>query len=437
MCYTCLSLGGVNLEIDKYRDPIHGFIEVREHENRIIGSAPFQRLRNIKQLAMTYYIYHGAEHTRFGHSLGVMHLVTRAYRSAVQGFSNKFSEEKQKWHEQILRLIALTHDIGHAPFSHASEGLFPEDKEEHEDYTVEIITNTEIADIINDIGKEFVEQFGEEYNITPKLICDIYTGKDSGPNSEFTFLKSFMDSELDCDKMDYLLRDSYYCGVKYGAYDVERLISSFTVCYKDDIPRLAIKSGGVQVFEEFVLARYFMFIQVYFHRTRRFFDIMLLKALSEVLPNGTYPSDVDEYLGWDDCRVIQLLKENAHDNIACRNIIQRIVYPRVDSTKAHPSDADKRIFKRNAKELKEKLGEEHFITDMSAGKMPHKIPKRIEVDDEQAIVIFDEKTGKKTTISEESEIIKNLTEKIDILSLYCDPECSEEAFDYIRKINEE
>ena len=425
------------MKTDKYRDPIHGFIEVREYENKIINSLPFQRLRNIKQLAMTYYIYHGAEHTRFGHSLGVMHLVTRAYRNAVNDFPDKFSKEKQAWHEQILRLIALTHDIGHAPFSHASEGLFPEDKEEHEDYTTEIVMNTEIADIINDIGEKFVEQYGEDYNITPKLICDIYTGKDTGPNSEFTFLKSFMDSELDCDKMDYLLRDSYYCGVKYGTYDVERLLSSFTICYKDDIPRLAIKSGGVQVFEEFVLARYFMFIQVYFHRTRRFFDIMLLQALSEVLPNGVYPSDVNEYLKWDDCKVIQLLKENVNTNTACKNIVERIVYPRVDSTKAHPTTADKQIFKRNAKELKEKIGEQHFIIDASAGKMPHKIPKRMEVDDEKAIVIFNQTTGKKTTISDESEIIKNLTEKIDILSLYCVPEHSKEALEYIRKTNEE
>ena len=83
-----------------------------------------------------------------------------------------------------------------------------------------------------------------------------------------------MDSELDCDKMDYLLRDSTFCGVNYGKYDVDRLISSLTIYVQDGCPRLAIKDGGVQVFEEFVLARYFMFIQVYFHRTRRYFDIM-------------------------------------------------------------------------------------------------------------------------------------------------------------------
>lgn len=154
-----------------------------------------------------------------------MHLVTKAFNSAIQGFEDEFSEPKRAWYEQLLRLIALLHDIGHAPFSHASEKLFS-DGMEHEDYTVKIINETEIADSILEIGQEFVGRYGEEYNITPKLLCDIYRGRDAGPNSEFMFLKSFMDSELDCDKMDYLLRDSYYCGVKYGVYDIEGLSQS-------------------------------------------------------------------------------------------------------------------------------------------------------------------------------------------------------------------
>ena len=132
------------MKVDKFRDPIHGFIEVRQRELEIINTRAFQRLRNIKQLAMTYYIYPGAEHTRFGHSLGVMHLVTRAFRSAIEGYEEEFPEPKRAHYEQILRLIALTHDIGHAPFSHASESVFPSGVE-HEDFTVEIVTKTEIA----------------------------------------------------------------------------------------------------------------------------------------------------------------------------------------------------------------------------------------------------------------------------------------------------
>lgn len=419
----------------KFRDPIHGFIDVSDDELKIINSLPFQRLRNIKQLAMTYYVYHGAEHTRFGHSLGVMYLVSKAFRSAIQDFPERFPETKAKYYEQILRLIALTHDIGHAPFSHASESVFPSGIE-HEDFTVKIVTETEIADIIRTIGQKFVDTYGSEYNITPELICNIYMGKDAGPNSEYTFLKSFMDSELDCDKMDYLLRDSYYCGVKYGMYDVERLISSFTICYTNDMPRLAIETGGIQAFEEFVLARYFMFIQVYFHKTRRYFDIMLGRALKYILPNGTYPSDTEQYLQWDDGRVLQLLKEHAPHNEACKNIIERRVYRRVFHTKAHPLDSDIREFNRNYKELIKAVGEDNLITDKSAGKMPHKIPKRIEIDNEKAIIIYDSSIKRKTTISEESEIIRNLTEKIDIMRIYCHPDKAPLAIKIMTEYNE-
>lgn len=420
---------------DKFRDPIHGFIEIREHELEIINSKPFQRLRNIKQLAMTYYIYPGAEHTRFSHSLGVMHLVTKAFLSAIEGYEDKFPEAKRVQYEQILRLIALTHDIGHAPFSHASESVFPQGIE-HEDFTLKIVTETKIADIIRQIGKEFVEKYGEDYNITPELICNIYMGKDAGPDSEFTFLKSFMDSELDCDKMDYLLRDSYYCGVKYGMYDVERLISSLTICYTNDIPRLAIENGGIQVFEEFVLARYFMFIQVYFHRTRRYFDIMLGRALKVILPNGTYPNKTEEYLQWDDCRVIQLLKENADKDESCKYLVERYVYPRVFHTKVHPLESDIREFKRNKKELEKLVGKENLIEDKSAGKMPHKIPKRIEIENEKAIIIYDKTIERRTTISEESEIIRNLTEKIDIMRIYCHPDKADSAIELMKSFSD-
>ena len=234
--------------MERYRDPVHGFIEVRPLEKKIIDSAPFQRLRHIKQLAMTNLVFHGAEHTRFGHSLGVMHLVTKAFRMAVENGSEEypFSSAKKEWYEQILRLIALTHDLGHAPFSHASESVFPEGVE-HEDFTEKIVKETEIAGYIRAIGDKFKTRAGQ-YDITPELICDIYRGRNPGENSEFTFLKSFMDGELDCDKMDYLLRDSLYCGVNYGKYDIDRLLCSLTIDVKDDVPRLAIDYGGLKVF---------------------------------------------------------------------------------------------------------------------------------------------------------------------------------------------
>ena len=418
---------------DKYRDPIHGFIEVSNLENKIINSAPFQRLRNIKQLAMTYLVFHGAEHTRFGHSLGVMHLVSKAFLSAVENGDYPFSEAKREWYHQILRLIALTHDLGHAPFSHASEIVFPNGLD-HEALTEKIIKETAVANYIREIGAELVEKYGEDYDITPELICDIYMGRDPGDHSEFTFLKSFMDSELDCDKMDYLLRDSTYCGVNYGKFDVARLISSLTIYVQDGCPRLAIKDGGQQAFEEFVLARYFMFIQVYFHRTRRYFDVMFYKALLEILPDGKYPENIEEYLRWDDTRVIQLMQQEASTHEACYNIVNRIVYPRVLHTNPHPRAADKFEFRLIQRELYNKFGEDSFIEDFSADKMPHKIPTRTEISDEHAIVIVDSNTGKCSTISENSHIIQSLTDKIDIMRLYVKPGLKDDVRESIQSI---
>lgn len=412
---------------------MHAFIEVNPLENKIIDSPPFQRLRNIKQLALTNLVYHGAEHTRFGHSLGVMHLVTKAFQTVVTKNPYFLSEEKKSWYEQILRLIALTHDLGHAPFSHASEAVFP-GKSKHEDYTEKIIKETCIADYIGEIGKEYVQEFGAEYDITPELICNIYNGKDAGENSEFVFLKSFMDSELDCDKMDYLLRDALYCGVNYGRFDVERLVSCLTVYMQEGIPRLSIEYGGVQAFEEFVLARYFMFVQVYFHRTRRFFDIVFAQALEQILPNGTYPQAVDEYIQWDDNRILQLMKDKI-DVIDCQRIIQRSVFPTILETKPHPQIGDKRYFESLKRQLINKFGAEYFIEDYSADKMPHKIPMKVDIENEKAILIINKKTDQLSTISDESHIISNLTEKINIERLYVCEEKREEAFKFLKTIN--
>lgn len=345
---------------DKFRDPVHGFIEVSALERELIDSEPFQRLRNIKQLAMTHLVFHGAEHTRFGHSIGVMHMVTRAFESAVKNGKPDWTESKIAYYRQILRLIALTHDLGHAPFSHAAESVFPSGME-HEDFTRKIVLETEIGSIIYKIGDVFQKEHGSEYQITPELICDIYQGKEPGPNMEYVFLKSFMDSEMDCDKM------------------------------------------------------YFA-------------------ALKEVLPDRTFPLDTKEYLKWDDYRVWNLLKEHAAVNDACSNIVYRRVYPRVFETKTHPSEADFRNFKIMRKLIYDEFGEDHFIEDCSADKMPHKIPIRTAPDDERAIIIIDETEGKISTISEESIIIRSLTEKINIQRIYlCDRSILDKVTQYVQK----
>lgn len=426
----------------QFRDPIHGFIDVTDDELKIINSAPFQRLRNIKQLATTYLVYHGAEHTRFGHSLGVMHLTSRVFDSIMQKspqlFSDDLEENKKKiaWYRQILRLIGLTHDLGHAPFSHASEELFLDDKT-HEDYTQAIICETEIAQHIRNIGRKFVEEYGEFYDITPELIWMIYEGKDITNEKfvmpDFIFLKDFMDGELDCDKMDYLLRDSHYCGVTYGKYDLSRFVSTLTVYKHDNYMKLAIERGGIQSLEEFVLARYFMFIQVYFHKTRRYLDKSLVSSLKVILPNQKYPDDIFEYLSWDDSRVISAIS-NSYSEVV-RNFRERVIMTCVYESKAHAEQADSTNAKIIFGILSKEFGEGVLYDSVDKG--AHKLePKFITHNDDsgKGIMILDDKTQEAKSIMEESLILESIVRQISIKRIYADKKIADQVIMRIKEL---
>lgn len=422
----------------QFRDPVHGFIEVTEDEKRIIDSKPFQRLRYIKQLATTNLVYHGAEHTRFGHSLGVMHLVSKTFDAVTEKNPKLFSgkqkdnEKKCKYYRQILRLIALTHDLGHAPFSHASEELFPA-KKRHEDYTKDIIFNTEIADYINEIGRKFQQEHGEEYCITPQIIWMIYNGdvfEDGYVTPDFQFLQGFMDGELDCDKMDYLLRDSMFCGVSYGTYDLERFISTLTVYKSEKTMKLAIEKGGIQALEEFILARYFMFIQVYFHKTRRYFDKQLVKALKVILPEEHYPESTETFLEWDDNRVMYELKKSTHPDV--KAFVERKTMTCVYETPAHAGSAEVDKFDMIRNRLQEKCQKKSILID-KVDKAAHKLlplyfaTKDKDDDSGKAIIILDRKASKPRNLMEESRILNSIIEPINICRIYVDKSEAEKA----------
>lgn len=434
----------LEIVVYQFRDPIHGFIDVTDDELKIINSVPFQRLRNIHQLATTYLVYHGAEHTRFGHSLGVMHLTSRVFDSVVRKKNNLFSNDKTEndakiaWYRQILRLIGLTHDLGHAPFSHASEELF-ENKMQHEDYTKLIICETEIANYINNIGDKFKKEYGEQYNITPELIWMIYDGKDITNEKflmpDFLFLKSFMDGELDCDKMDYLLRDSHYCGVTYGKYDLNRFVSTLTVYKKDNKLQLAIERGGIQALEEFVLARYFMFIQVYFHKTRRYLDKALVSCLKEILPNGKYPTDMKEFLKWNDNKVLELISTSSKPSSV--NFKERKIMTCVYESKAHADKSDTKNARIIYNSLKSQFGENVLYDSVDKG--AHKLsPELLFPNDDsgKGIMIIDDKTAEEKNIMEESIILESIVKPISIKRIYAEKNIVEDVIKSIKSIVE-
>ena len=308
----------------EFRCPVHGFIEVNDWERSVIDHPAFQRLRRIRQLGWTDYVYPGSTHTRFEHSLGVMHVVTRMYnaisqrsgavlRSHLDYDVNGVGTTRDR---QLMRFAALLHDTGHAPFSHAAEDLLPnrptsKKKYGHEDYSAAIVRRR-LKDVIEN------HPANDNMRLTSDEIASLIDG--TSRNRRILFWRELLDGQMDADRMDYLLRDSLHLGVQYGRYDLDRIVATATVVEmrregSDDVEcRLAVTRGGWHAAVGLILARYFMFTQVYFHKTRVAFDIHLRKALAHMLPDSVFPSPeddgIDEYLEWDDWRVLGQLVED-------------------------------------------------------------------------------------------------------------------------------
>lgn len=318
------------------RCPVHGFIRLNDWEWNVISQPAFQRLRRIRQLAWTDYVYPGAMHTRFEHSLGVMHTATMLYDSIVRNSSELLKTELTyndagfERDRQLVRFAALLHDVGHAPFSHAAEDLLPERsagrKYVHEDYSVAII-EAGLRNAIED------HPLNSNYSLRAEEITALIKG---GSNARKTvFWRDLITSQMDADRMDYLLRDSYHAGVRYGNFDLHRLINTIrAIPFQDKDPRLGISEGGVHAAEGLVLARYFMFTQVYFHKTRVAYDVHLRLAMKELLPDSRFPrpegTELADFIGWEDWRVLGLLnagKGGEHgERIRSRNHFRQVFH---------------------------------------------------------------------------------------------------------------
>jgi HD superfamily phosphohydrolase len=319
------------------RDPIHTFIRVSSDERRVIDSRPFQRLRDIHQLALTYMVYPGATHRRFEHCLGVMDLAGRVFDVIVRNAHRRDdvreffkADEKLPYWRTVVRMGALCHDLGHMPFSHGAEELLPKDYH-HEQLSVDIILSPEMQKIWSEIP------------LIPKDIAKVAVGvkKWPGPASDFSPWDELMTEivtgdAFGVDRIDYLLRDSLHAGVAYGRFDHYRLIDTLRVLPSADPdkpikPVIGIERGGLHAAEGLQLGRYFMFEQLYFHKVRRALDVHLKEFLRAFLPDGVYPIDVDAHLRLTDNEVLAAMRTAADDPSApghdpARRIMNRAFY---------------------------------------------------------------------------------------------------------------
>ncbi len=238
------------------RDPIHGNVKINDVERDIIECSVFQRLLHIKQLSMVYLVYPGAMHTRFEHSVGTMHLADKAGKEL--GISGKDLAE--------LRVAALVHDIGHPAFSHLVEMFL---KEDHEKKSIEIIKNSELYNVL------------EKGGIDPKNIIKII-------ERDKLVSHQILDSDVDVDRIDYLLRDAHHCGVAYGrAVDADRLLCTLRK-YKENV---VLDEKGLSAAETLLFTRYIMRETVYGHRISRVGDAMLCYCLNKALENNVLKKD--------------------------------------------------------------------------------------------------------------------------------------------------
>jgi len=267
-------------------DPIHKYIRITDLEKKLIDTEVFQRLRKIRQLAGAHLVYPSAQHTRFEHSLGAMHLAGLAAETLLDKGCITYKEDVES-----LRIAALLHDIGHGPFSHLFEEVLSENESKkinHEIIGKKIIKETIIIDILR------------KYGYDGDYVCKLSFGE-----SKKMFYNEIIAGSLSADIMDYLPRDSFFTGAEYGKVDYYRLISSFEVLSNG---HLGINKSAINSLESMLISRYQMFKAVYFHKTVRAGEVMLLHSLMSADKQLDFSNfSIEKYLDYTDEKTIDII----------------------------------------------------------------------------------------------------------------------------------
>ena len=406
------------------RDPIHGAIDVSGAEVRLIDAAPYQRLRNIKQLGFTDFAFPGGTHTRYAHGIGAMAVATKIFDSLAASLELPAPDAAR--FRQGLRLAVLFHDVGHAPLSHASETIMPsrpslklpawtgtEDRRaNHEDYTLKVLLDSEIARILED---EYADD-GLPPSSIAALIADgvppgsagawVARGVDWAP-----MLRQIVSSELDADRMDYLQRDSFYTGVHYGQFDLEWLAHNLTARVADGKAYLALDKRAIFAFEDFLLSRYHMFLSVYYHYTPICFDNMLQRYYKEAAGEYAIPSDVESYLHHDDVLLTHVLRESK--NRWAQAIVRRRPWRMVAEVNEFDRgyDLDALLAKLGAEGVEAFRSESKGILSKYFGR-----------EHGPALYVHDPTTDRYVPIDEYTPLYERYAKEVRLMRVYVDPE---------------
>ncbi len=374
------------------RDPVHGYIELDDLALSLIDTPQMQRLRRIRQLGFSHLVYPGANHTRFEHSLGVMHL------------ANKLISQVDENHRLEMQCAAVLHDVGHGPFSHVTEELIKKyTRRGHEELEF-LIKGGEIGEVLKD------------RSIKPSAVAKHVKGE--------THAGQILNSEIDVDRMDYLVRDSHYTGVAFGLIDHIRLLHELKLIDG----KLVIKSGGLKAAESLLVSRFLMHPTVYFHHVSRIAETMCARAVEHMIENGNLEGSHLQYL--DDFELIRKMidsggypKEIA-DRLNTRRLFKRALYTGFDSVSKDVTKYRSSV-KKVEKEIADSAGiaPEYVIVD---------IPEMTGISEMKAMVMIKEEM---ISIDKASHLVATLEEaqkdnwRLGVFTL---KECREKVQDIAR-----
>lgn len=396
------------------RDPVHGSIAINDSEIEILEHPFFQRLRNIKQLGFSEYVFPGATHTRYLHSIGVMNVATMVFNSL---FKDQNSKDVLRLKES-LRLGCLLHDIGHAPLSHSTESVMPmvselklpkqfmgKDRQAtHEDYTIKSITDSSFTESFKGVTKEF--------GIDPNAIAELVIGETKNPGyftingiNYFPLLHQLVSSEMDCDRMDYLLRDSYFCGVSYGKFDLDWIVDNLKVCVEKNEAFLGISERAISTFDDFLLSRFHMFMMVYFHYRAVCLEQMLSRFFQSGRNEYSIPAEIESYLEHDDAYLYRVLRKS--DNIWAKRIVKNNIPKKILETFGA-------VHLDQMAELEHYLKAQNidYIKCSSSGRLSKYYSANSPQD------IYPMKVMRESTLSKDHKTIKNIQEATELFAKY-------------------